>query len=122
VAANGGAPPTAVWIQICIFANPGATFAEVQQLVANTRAHTSDDVQIYITGQPVYDAGMTCFLAGANGPELTEDLAKQAAADASLNVTYPGNFILHQGEVADGCHANTVGQQSLGEQAIAFWG
>jgi len=33
IAKNGR--PTAVWVQICIFANPGATFNEVKQLIAN---------------------------------------------------------------------------------------
>lgn len=53
---------------------------------------------------------------------MTVDLAKRAAADASLNVTYPGEFTLMRGEVSDGCHANTAGQSSLGKQAISFWG
>jgi hypothetical protein len=114
--------PTAVWVQICIFSNRGATYNEVKQLIANARQHAAPGAKIYITGQPTYDPGMTCFLAGANGPELTESLAKQAAADTTQNVTYPGAFKLHQGEVQDGCHANTAGQVSLGKQAVAFWG
>ncbi|KAL1880025.1 hypothetical protein Daus18300_001388 [Diaporthe australafricana] len=114
--------PAAVWVQICIFANPGATYAEVKQLIANARTHSAAGAAIYITGQPLYDAGQTCTLAGANGPQLTDSLAKQAAADASQNVTYPGAFVLHNGEVADGCHANTAGQSSLGKQAVGFWG
>jgi len=115
--------PSAVWVQICIFQNPGATYAEVKQLVANARQHAAPGAQIYITGQPVYpDNPTSCFLAGPSGPQLTVDLAKQAAADAALNVTYPGEFKLMKGEVQDGCHANTAGQKSLGQQAIAFWG
>ncbi|KAF2270166.1 hypothetical protein CC78DRAFT_550466 [Lojkania enalia] len=113
--------PTAVWIQICIFTN-GATYNEVKQLIANTRQHAAPGAMIYITGQPLYSAGQSCFLAGVNGPENTDALAQQAAADASQNVTYPGSFLLKQGEVLDGCHANTQGQQSLGRQALAFWG
>jgi hypothetical protein len=66
--------------------------------------------------------GQTCSLAGANGPQLTDNLARQAAADSTQNVTYPGQFRLRNGEVADGCHANTAGQQSLGRQAIGYWG
>lgn len=120
-AANYG-KPTAVWVQICIFANPGATYDEVKKLIANARQHSAADAQIYITGQPTYSNGNTCFLAGANGPELTDSLAKQAAADASQNVTYPGVFVLGNQEVADGCHANAAGQSSLGKQAVGFWG
>ncbi|WP_319697886.1 hypothetical protein [Streptomyces sp. ME19-01-6] len=114
--------PTAVWVQICIFQNPGATYNEVKELIANARQHAASGAKIYITGQPLYPGGNVCFLAGANGPQLTDDLAKQAAADSTQNVTYPGAFRLQNNEVADGCHANTAGQASLGRQALAFWG
>lgn len=115
--------PTQVWVQICIFSNPGATFDEVKKLIGNARTHAAPGAQIFITGQPIYpDNPASCFLAGATGPQMTEDLAKKAAADASLNVTYPGPFKLMKGEVQDGCHANTAGQRSLGTQAKAFFG
>jgi hypothetical protein len=114
--------PTAVWVQICIFASNGATYDEVKRLIANARRHAATDATIYITGQPLYDPGQTCTLAGAGGPQLTDSLARQAAADTTQNVRYPGEFHLHNGEVADGCHANTAGQASLGGQALAFWG
>ncbi|KAI5919078.1 hypothetical protein F4810DRAFT_689477 [Camillea tinctor] len=114
--------PTAVWVQICIFANPGATYVEVTQLIENARAHASPNTTIYITGQPLYDAGHSCFLAGQGGAELTDSLARQAANDSAQDVIYPGSFILHTDEVQDGCHANAAGQESLGRQAEAFWG
>ncbi|HZM79422.1 MAG TPA: cellulose-binding domain-containing protein [Candidatus Limnocylindrales bacterium] len=114
--------PRAVWVQICIFAQNGATYDEVKRLIANARQHAAAGATIYLTGQPFYDPGQTCFLAGANGPQLTDSLARQAAADATQNVIYPGVFRLRTNEVADGCHANTAGQQSLGRQAIGFWG
>jgi hypothetical protein len=113
--------PSAVWVQICVFTN-GATYDEVKQLIANARQHAATGAKIYITGQPQYDAGHACQLAGANGPQLTDSLAQKAAADTTQNVTYPGQFRLHNGEDVDGCHANTGGQQSLGKQALAFWG
>ncbi|KAK7062921.1 hypothetical protein VNI00_000419 [Paramarasmius palmivorus] len=119
VQANG--QPDAVWVQICIFSFQGVTYNEVTQLIANARQH-APNAEIYITGQPVYDNGNVCFLAGDGGPELTESLAQQAAADASQDVTYPGAFVLSDGEIEDGCHANTAGQQSLGSQAVAFFG
>ncbi|KAJ2990611.1 hypothetical protein NUW58_g2861 [Xylaria curta] len=120
-AAKYGKPNT-VWVQICIFANPGATYAEVKQLIANARSHAAPDATIYITGQPLYDPGQYCFLSGQGGVELTDRLAQQAANDSTQNVIYPGSFVLHKAEVQDGCHANTAGQKSLGQQAIAFWG
>ena len=120
--AAGFGKPTAVWVQICIFASSGATYDEVKQLIANARQHAASAATIYITGQPLYDAGQTCSLAGANGPELTDNLAKQAAADPTQNVLYPGQFHLHPAEVVDGCHANTAGQASLGRQALGYWG
>lgn len=114
--------PRAVWIQICIFAQNGATYDEVKRLIANARQHAAAGATIIISGQPLYDAGQTCSLAGANGPQLTDSLARQAAADATQNVTYPGVFRLRTNEVSDGCHANTAGQQSLGRQAMGYWG
>ncbi|ASW55275.1 cellulose-binding domain-containing protein [Plantactinospora sp. KBS50] len=120
--ANRYGRPSAVWVQICIFAQNGVTYNEVKQLIANARQHAAAGATIYITGQPLYDAGQSCFLAGSGGPELTDSMARQAAADASQNVTYPGAFRLHSNEVADGCHANTAGQASLGQQALSFWG
>ncbi len=113
--------PTAVWVQICIFAQNGATYNEVKQLIANARQHAASGATIYITGQPLYESGHTCDLAGSGGPELTDSLAKQAAADSTQNVIYPGAFHLLNNELSDNCHANTTGQQSLGQQAIAFW-
>lgn len=114
--------PTTVWIQICIFAQNGVTYNEVRQLIANARQHAAPGARIIISGQPLYDQGQTCFLAGSGGPELTDSMARQAAADASQNVTYPGVFRLRPNEVSDGCHANSAGQQSLGRQAMAYWG
>jgi hypothetical protein len=114
--------PTAVWVQICVFAQNGATYDEVRRLIANARQHAAPGATISISGQPLYDPGQTCFLAGTNGPQLTDNLARQAAADPAQNVSYPGQFRLRTGEVADGCHANTGGQQSLGRQAVGYWG
>ncbi|KAH8197836.1 hypothetical protein TruAng_007983 [Truncatella angustata] len=115
--------PNAVWVQICIFAQQGATADEVKKMIANARTHSQPDAAIYLTGQPLYDAGYDCFLAGTGGAAKTDALAKSVAADTSLvNITYPGSFLLHPSEVQDGCHANADGQKSLGQQAIAFWG
>ncbi|KAH6853475.1 hypothetical protein B0I37DRAFT_409638 [Chaetomium sp. MPI-CAGE-AT-0009] len=122
-ATQHGGKPSSVWIQICIFQDPGATYDEVRQLVANARQHAAPGAKIYVTGQPLYpDNPTSCSLAGPQGPQLTVDLAKRAGADAALNVTYPGDFHLMRSEVLDGCHANAAGQSSLGKQALAFWG
>lgn len=115
--------PDTVWVQICIFAQQGATADEVKKMIANARAHSNADAAVYLTGQPLYEQGRNCFLAGDGGANMTDTLAKTVAADTSLvNVTYPGSFLLHPSEVQDGCHANTAGQKSLGQQALAFWG
>lgn len=115
--------PTAVWVQLCIYAQDGVTFEEAKTLIANARQHAAPGATIYITGQPAYEPGQSCLRAGDNGPELTERIAKKAAADTTQNVTYPGEFKLLKAEVLDdGCHANSAGQKSLGQQALVFWG
>jgi hypothetical protein len=114
--------PNTVWVQICIFPQ-GATYDEVKQMIAAARQHAATGAKIYITGQPLYPEGNVCALAGgADGPASTDRLAQQAANDASQNVTYAGTFTLKNSEVQDGCHANTAGQQALGNQAVAKWG
>jgi len=100
--------------------------AQVRQTIADTRAH-APGAKIYITGEPLYSSGWTCMLTGAGGPERTDQLAQEAAADPSLNVTYAGTFILDAStspsEVSsDTCHASAVGELSLGNQAVAKWG
>jgi hypothetical protein len=124
--------PTDVWIMLCVVGvqcgsgSPGggctATTAEVRQIVENARAH-APGANIHITGEPLYEAGWTCQLAGPGGPELTDRLAQEAANDASLNVTYAGTFLLGSTEVSsDSCHANNAGRTALGNQAVAKWG
>jgi hypothetical protein len=114
--------PSAVWIQICIFVWQGATYDEVTQMIANTRQH-APEATIYITGQPFYIEDNVCFLAGPNGPQLTDDLAQQAGNDPSQNVIYYGIFTLLDSELLlDGCHANPAGQIALGNQAVEKWG
>jgi hypothetical protein len=114
--------PTAVWVQIIIFASQGATYDEVKQMIANTRQHAAEDAHIYISGQPLYPEGNVCPIAGADGPQLTDDLAQQAGDDASLNVEYVGTFTLKNSETDDGCHANSAGEIALGNQAVEKFG
>lgn len=120
--ANRFGKPTEVWIQICVFSNR-VTYDEVKQMIANTRSHSAPDVKIYISGQPLYAAGLTCDLAGAGGPEKTDQMAKQAGDDPTQNVIYIGTFgPLTSGDRSDSCHANTTGQRKLGEQAAQYFG
>jgi hypothetical protein len=94
----------------------------VRQIVENARAH-APGANIHITGEPLYQPGWACQLAGPGGPELTDRLAQEAANDASLNVTYAGAFLLGSTEVSsDSCHANNAGETALGNQAVAKWG
>lgn len=117
--------PEAVWIMICIFPS-GATIQEIRQLVANTREH-APGAYIYITGQPLYVEGATCSLAGGEGgPESTDELAQQMAAE-DLEVHYAGTFgPLGPGTVlasdSTGCHASSEGEDLLGEQAKMKFG
>jgi hypothetical protein len=66
-AARQDGTPTDVWLMICIYAQQGATAAEVPQIIANARAH-APGASIHITGQPLNDAGRTCTLAARAGP------------------------------------------------------
>jgi len=79
-----------------------------------------------LVGQPQYEAGHECSLAGNGGAKWTDDEAKKIAADTSLtDVSYLGTFVLNstKGEVSsDSCHATSSGEDVLGKQAMAFFG
>jgi hypothetical protein len=116
--------PRAVWVQICIFSWQGVTYDGVKQMIANARQHAAEGATIYITGQPLYPEGNVCSLAGADSPQLTDDLAQQAGNAPTQDVIYAGIFTLLDSEIneADGCHANSEGETSLGNQAVVKWG
>jgi hypothetical protein len=121
----------AIMVQICIFPT-GATQAELKAMVASARDHVNPGTHIYIVGQPNYQTGHSCSLAGTqegvNGAVWTDQQAQKLAADASVNqdMTYLGKFMLDstKGEVmSDTCHATSPkGEDVLGNQAKAFFG
>jgi hypothetical protein len=115
--------PEAVWVMVCIFNPPGVQLEEMKQIVANVRER-APGVKIYITGQPFYEPGADCSIAGQEGPQLTDDMAKMVAEDESIgNVEYAGKFgPLSAGQKADACHANEAGKQLLGQQAADMFG
>jgi hypothetical protein len=117
--------PTDIWMQICIFGSAGVTDAEVQTMIKNARAHSTPNTVIWVTGQPQYEAGHTCTLAGTGGSQLTDTRAK-AADNPSNNVHYAGTFMLDStmGQVSsDSCHASSpTGENVLGNQFIAKFG
>jgi hypothetical protein len=115
----------AVMVQICIFSSR-ATDDEVKSMIKSAKAHTNPGTHIYLVGQPQYEAGHECSLAGTGGAQWTDDEAKKIAADSSVNqdVTYLGQFILNStnGEVSsDSCHATTKGEDAMALQANAFF-
>jgi len=123
--ANGGKDKVkALMVQICVL----STHSEdnVKAMIQAARTHVNAGTHIYLVGQPQYEAGHTCSLAGAGGAEWTDATAKKMAADSTVNqdLTYLGQFKLDttKGESSDGCHASASGLTVLGNQAKAFWG
>jgi hypothetical protein len=115
-----------IMVQICIFSSR-ATDDEVKSMIKSARAHTNPGTHVYLVGQPQYEPGHDCSLAGMGGAKWTDDEAKKIAADSSVNqdLTYLGQFKLDstKGEVsADSCHATMSGEDSLGKQAMSFFG
>lgn len=129
--ANGGKDKIkAVMVQICIFSSR-ATDDELHDMVNAARQHVNPGTHIFIVGQPQYNAGHQCTLAGTGGAEWTDMKAQELAADPSINedLSYLGKFMLDasNGEVVttagDNCHAtNPKGEDALGEQAKEFFG
>jgi hypothetical protein len=116
----------AIMVQICVLSRR-ATDAELRSMVASARKHVNPGTHIYIVGQPVYQAGHECSIAGNGGAKWTDDQAKLLAADPSVNqdMSYLGQFKLDstKSEVSpDSCHATQTGEDVLGRQAMAFFG
>ena len=119
----------AIMVQICI-ASQKATDQELRDMVDAARQHVNPGTHLYIVGQPVYNEGHECFIAGTGGADWTDMKAQELANDPTINenMTYLGKFILDdtKGEVAasgDTCHATSpVGEDSLGNQAKEYWG
>ncbi len=114
----------AIMVQICVL----STHSEdnVKAMIKAARDHVNPGTHIYLVGQPSYEAGHSCFLAGNGGAEWTEATAQKMAMDPSVNqdLTYLGKFKLDttKGESSDGCHAAGPGFAALGNQAKAYWG
>jgi len=114
----------AIMVQICVL----STHSEdnVKAMIKAARDHVNPGTHIYLVGQPQYEAGHTCSLAGPGGAEWTDTTAQKMAADSSVNqdLTYLGQFKLDttKNESSDGCHASATGLPVLGNQAKAFWG
>jgi hypothetical protein len=116
---------TGIMVQICITSNRPSD-QQIRSMVTSARAHTNPGTHVYIVGQPQYEPGHECTIAGTGGAQWTDQKAQELAADASINqnMSYLGQFHLDcsNNECADACHANTAGMQQLGNQAVAFWG
>ncbi len=96
-------------------------------MISSARQHVNPGTHIYIVGQPQYQAGHTCSIAGTGGAEWTDQQAQALAADSSINqdMTYLGKFLIDstKGEGSnDSCHASSSGEDVLGNQAKAFFG
>jgi hypothetical protein len=113
--------PKAVWMMICVFSS-GATMQEIRQMVANTKTH-APGAYLYITGQPLYESGHVCTLAGDGMPETTDMQAQMLAAE-DPDVHYAGSLgPLNAGEYGgDSCHTSSSGGDKIGRQVKAIWG
>ena len=114
----------AFMVQICVLSTHSD--ANVRSMIKAARAKVNPGTHIYIVGQPQYEAGHTCSLAGTGGAEWTDTEAQAIAKDSTINqdLTYLGTFNLDttKGESTDGCHASASGLTRLGNEAKAFWG
>jgi hypothetical protein len=114
----------AIMVQICLLSTHSE--ANVKAMIQAARDRLNPGTHIYLVGQPGYEAGHECFLAGDDGAKWADDTAKKLAMDSSVNqnLTYLGQFKLDttKGESSDGCHASAAGMTVLGNQAKAFWG
>jgi hypothetical protein len=113
----------AIMVQICII--QVATDAQIRSMIRAARAKINPDAHIYLVGQPQYENGHHCSIAG-NQEGTTDEQARRLGADESIdpNMSFLGTFLLNcdNGECSDSCHASAKGEERLGNQAKQFWG
>jgi hypothetical protein len=124
VAAVGGRDVVkAVQVMICIFPQR-ATDQEVRDMIQAAKDHTNPGTHIFLSGQPVYNEGHECSLAGDGGADWTDEEAQKIAAEGIPDVSYLGTWYLdnNAGEVmSDSCHATSAGEDSMALQANDYF-
>ena len=119
-ASIAGYDPSAVFLQLCTFGPSAEDYADAVQVIGLIRDRLPD-ATVYIAGQPTYEAGWVCNIAGADGPPAMAEVAARLVADG-FGVAGPATGPLGDDTTEDGCHANDAGKELMGEQLYVFFG
>ncbi|MGZ8924455.1 MAG: fibronectin type III domain-containing protein [Nitrososphaeraceae archaeon] len=124
-------PTNIIWWQLCTLANdvdtegnPNDTFEHALIVLEELQARVSNAI-IYVSAQPSYNPiEHECTLAGANGPtnmaSIAATLATMSDTDNILVGPSVGPLDASTQISTDTCHANTAGQNFMGQQLINF--
>ncbi len=110
----------AIWWQLCTFAGGGQDDLGRAMTVLEEIKASAPDLPVYVSPQPAYTDGHVCEIAGDGGPERMAQLAADLVATGEV-LAGPPQGPLASDVTRDGCHADTAGEEILGEQLATFF-
>ena len=110
----------AIWWQLCTFAGGGQDDLGRAMTVLEEIRASAPDLPVYVSPQPSYTEGHVCEIAGDGGPERMAQLAADLVATGEV-LAGPPQGPLSSDVTRDGCHADTAGEEILGEQLATFF-
>ncbi len=110
----------AIWWQLCTFASGAQDDLDRALAVLDEIKVSAPGLPVYVSPQPTYTDGHVCEIAGDGGPETMAQLAADVVATGEV-MAGPPQGPLPSDATRDGCHADTAGQEILGEQLEAFF-
>ncbi|MGZ8143980.1 MAG: fibronectin type III domain-containing protein [Methylosarcina sp.] len=117
-------PTKTIWWELCALSKDATSETYDNALkVLNEIKRRVPGASVYVSAQPSYaPSSHECNIAGIGGQSRMASIASQLVANGKAltgpvvgPLAYPGQTI------KDGCHANTLGEELMGQQLIDFF-
>jgi hypothetical protein len=122
--AQHGVPPSLLLLMVCAGKNGAGVSNSIMGSVLGVAQTKAPGAVIVVLGQPEYEDGHLCRILGNMMVQQETALAKvrSAVAHAATLGAQVGPVLPELGPTTtkDGCHANTAGNQLLGEALLAW--
>ncbi len=112
-----------IWWELCTLAtdSPNDNYDNAIIVLKEIQYRLPNAI-VYVSAQPAYSPGHICSIAGDGGPALMQNVA-DALVTSGMALQGPVMGPLSDSQLlSDGCHADTAGQEFMGQQLINFFG
>jgi chitodextrinase len=117
-------PTKTIWWELCALYKDATTETYDNALkVLNEIKRRAPGATVYVSAQPSYlPSSHECGIAGIGGQSRMASIASQLVANGkALTGPVVGPLAYPSQTIKDGCHANTEGEELMGEQLIDFF-